>query len=355
MRILAVLVFALAATASGQPQSPNIEAQSSGKCSPNILSNQGIVQFTCSTALDKTTAAKIVSMLNRILQKESSSGGLTGDVDEKVDQLLNFLKSPPPIERTEKFAVMVPYDTEPNSFPIPIDENPDDPLFRTYLELHSLATNGTVPPNVRAAPGDKPISWQSEPISTADAPAFLGRLLQYYIFSSIDKLERNTVTVAVGYPAEARAGIEPPNAMPYSDEQLFRELANNRFFQPFQNRKSSDHMAWELKPVVMPEGTEIKFVEEARPARYVIRLMRPGYFRIEYAVENFLGTGPGSVPRHFMTPRASTTMQWAFFVTMRYEIQRRAEDNFHPELYVQWADALYAGLQQQLDESKGPK
>jgi hypothetical protein len=247
----------------------------------------------------------------------------------------------PPIERTVKFAVMIPFDTAPNAFPIPHDENPDDPMFRTYGDLASLATKETMPPSARDAvnKGER-TSWNSVPVSTEDAPAFFGKLLRYYILTSIDNLQRNSVTVAIGYPAEARAGIEPPNVVPYPNKKLFRELAKSSFYWPFE---------WEHKPPIrMPKGTEIRFAEEEKPAAYLVRLERPGYFKIEYKVTQSMGTGVGSVPKNFATSRASTTMQWAFFVTMHYTIYDSDDNDFNPSLYAQWADALYDGLHKRL-------
>jgi|SRR5579862_1341359 len=354
MRFLCVLIL-FASTLLGQQPNSSIEAQSSGTCSPNIISNQGKVQFICDAALNKATAMKVVSLLNQIFHKEDETQDLAANSNQKLDEMLTFLKSPPPILRTDKFAVMVPYDTAPNHRPIPNDENPDDPLHKTYWNWADLASNGTVPPSVRDAPATGTITVQSQSIRMNEAPAFLGRLLQYYIFESIDNLQRNSLTVYVGYPAEAYAGIEPPDAAPYPSQELFAQLSGNKFFKPFQNRKSGDEMTWESKGIKMPRGTEIRFVEESTPTpRYIVKLERPEHFKIEYAVECLVGTGTGQVPKHFVSAQANTTMEWAFFVTMHYEIERRPEVDFRPELYVQWADALYKALQQRMDQSKQP-
>jgi hypothetical protein len=69
-----------------------MQAESSGKCSPNILSNKGTVQFVCNTTIDTATAAKIVVLLNRILQQKNDSGGEV-DVNRKLDEILGFLRS----------------------------------------------------------------------------------------------------------------------------------------------------------------------------------------------------------------------------------------------------------------------
>jgi pimeloyl-ACP methyl ester carboxylesterase len=200
--------------------------------------------------------------------------------------------SPPPIEKTLRFSVMVPFDTDPNSMPIPLDENPDDPLFRTYMELQGLASYGTIPDSARNTKETGQITWKAKSVSQADAPEFFGRLLQYYVLRSIDSLQKDTLTVAVGYPASARAGIKPPDAIPYRDEDLFRQLADNPFFQPFKYRTSGDAMVWKIKPISMPKGTRITLIENGEKLRkYIVRLERPGYFRIDYLIESPFGTG----------------------------------------------------------------
>jgi hypothetical protein len=259
----------------------------------------------------------------------------------------------PPIDAARSFSVMIPFDTAPDTVPIPLNTNPDDPMFRTYMELRGLAMNGTVPSAARYS--QPPFQWKSDPVKVGEAPAFLGRLLQYYIFQTIDNLQRNTVTVAVGEPAEASAAIEPPDASPYPNDRLFSELAANRFFQPFEYVKSADRLKWELKPVSMPKGTEIRFLtatQKTGAQRDSVQLSRPGYFLVDYSVENFGGTGAGNVPPHFVTAHPDAIMQWAFFVTMHYRISRRADGGFNPDRYSQWAEALYAGLQGKLSQSK---
>ena len=86
-----ILLFSISAFA--RQQSPGIEAQSSGECSPNILSNQGKVQFTCNTSIDAATAKKIVSLLNQILQKEESTTNPVGEINHKLDEILGFVRT----------------------------------------------------------------------------------------------------------------------------------------------------------------------------------------------------------------------------------------------------------------------
>lgn len=91
MKTICVLIL-LSALAYGQQSTPNLQAESSGTCSPNILSNQGRVEFTCNTAMDKTTVTKIVGLLNQILQKEDTGKDDVG-INRKLDDILAFLRS----------------------------------------------------------------------------------------------------------------------------------------------------------------------------------------------------------------------------------------------------------------------
>ena len=255
-------------------------------------------------------------------------------------------RSQPPIQRTAKFAVLIPFNTAPNSEPIPQDENPDDPLFRTYQGMESLAGDGTIPEEIRKTKETGKITVTHSPVSMDASSDFLARLLQYYIFQSIDLLQRNVLTQAVGYPAEAAAGIEPPDAQPYSHDKLSQILADNRFFRPFLYRVNMQDHRWKLMPVMMPKGTAIAFKKDNQG--YVVQFQRPSYFQVDFVIEAFVGTGVGNVPKHFVTSQIATTMQWTYIVTMRYSIEHPENAEFVPDSYAKWLDGLYDGLNKKL-------
>jgi hypothetical protein len=256
----------------------------------------------------------------------------------------------PAIKRTDKFAVMIPFDTaQPNSFTIPRDENLNDPLFHTYAEMNTLACNGAVSEADRKnSPATGQITYQLRPISMNESSQFLGKLLQYFIFQSIDRLQRNSLMIGLGVNAAASAGIEPPDAEPYPSAKLFKELSDNVFFRPFLHRPSSDEMSWKVKPVRMPKGTNITFGQLSQPERYLIRFQRPNYYMAEFVVEGFVGTGVGSIPKNFAAQQVATVMQWSYFVTMRYTIEHPSDEDYNPDSYARWFDALYAGLRKKL-------
>ena len=92
MKTICVLLFATGVLwAQQQPATPSIQAESSGKCSPNILANKGEVRFVCNATMDGATAAKIVTLLNRILQQQSTNE--SGDeINKKLDEILGFVR-----------------------------------------------------------------------------------------------------------------------------------------------------------------------------------------------------------------------------------------------------------------------
>jgi hypothetical protein len=278
--------------------------------------------------------------------KAETNGACSPAISGSNNQVNLNCKRLPPLEKTVKLAVMIPFDTAPKSMPIPVDENPDDPLFRTYGNFQSLAMSGTVPDDIRNVEGDSQISWEARPVSINEAPEFLARMLQYYVFQTIDSLQRDSLTVFVGYPAQASAGIEPPDAEPYAYDRLARDIGENAFFKPFRYRQSGDEMTWKMKPVRMPKKTEIQFLMDSDG--YILRLRRRGYYTAEFSVKEFVGTGIGSVPKYFATSHAATTMQWTFILTMRYSIEQSDDNSFNPTTYAQWLDSLFDGLRKRL-------
>jgi hypothetical protein len=99
MKILLSTVLVFVTSAFAQQSAPAIKAESSGECSPNILANQGKVQFTCNTSMDKDTAKKLASLLSQLLRKEGNSANTVEEINRKVDELLDFVKKQTPVPR----------------------------------------------------------------------------------------------------------------------------------------------------------------------------------------------------------------------------------------------------------------
>ena len=91
MKTVCLLLLMASLAYAQQATKPSMQAESTGKCSPNILSNQGQVRFVCNTSVDDATAAKIVTLLNRILQQQGNGRG-DAEVNNKLDEILGFLR-----------------------------------------------------------------------------------------------------------------------------------------------------------------------------------------------------------------------------------------------------------------------
>jgi len=84
-----VLLLAFTSVAAVGQNAPNLQAETSGTCSPVVQSNQGKVQFSCNTAMNEATVKKIVTLLNTILKNTSDVNG----TDKRLDEILEYLKT----------------------------------------------------------------------------------------------------------------------------------------------------------------------------------------------------------------------------------------------------------------------
>jgi len=90
----------------------------------------------------------------------------------------------PSIKKVDKFAVIIPFCSANENVPIPIDENQSGPNRRFYQDLLSLS----------GRPAKAPDGIQYDDRNFHDdaiRDRFISRLLQYYIFQSIDQLQRD--------------------------------------------------------------------------------------------------------------------------------------------------------------------
>ena len=82
------LLFVLANIAAAQ-KAPNLQAETSGTCSPVIQGNQGKVEFTCD-AMDAATISKIERLLNAILKNAKDTNATNKKLDEILEYLTHF-------------------------------------------------------------------------------------------------------------------------------------------------------------------------------------------------------------------------------------------------------------------------
>jgi hypothetical protein len=92
----------------------------------------------------------------------------------------------PPITKTDKFGVIVPFNSANRNVPIPLDINSDDPNRELYSDWGSIAGR---PEHQRDG---TPWPDQRDFSNEESRALFIGKLLQFYIFCSIDNLQRDS-------------------------------------------------------------------------------------------------------------------------------------------------------------------
>jgi hypothetical protein len=81
-----VLLFVLANIAAAQ-KTANVQAETSGTCSPIVQGNQGRVEFTCNSPMDEATRKKFLTLLNAILKNTNDAGA----TNKKLDSILEYV------------------------------------------------------------------------------------------------------------------------------------------------------------------------------------------------------------------------------------------------------------------------
>jgi len=296
-------------------------------------------------------------------RKQSKPNATFGSAGSQSSNALPapVLTYPSSISKSSSFSTIVPVATLSLGRPvrrIPFDENINDPKADFYRDLGMLSQRPFENP-----PG---ITFQEKPLGDANvARIFLASLLQYYILRRIRELQRGTlafsVTTLLGKEKpEAKAidvpAVPVPDSVPYSIENLFRALEGNEFLNVYSYSKSTkdgvetphwdqlERTYWESRerPFQVPSGTIISFSGNDHDPERNVRLERPGFYELKFSVVPLFG-GKGALPENFYTSWPSVD-SYSCRITMDYEIQQRTDGGFAPNLYVQWAEDLFAGM-----------
>jgi hypothetical protein len=250
-----------------------------------------------------------------------------------------------PIAKTDSFSTLVPFHGEWKNTPIPMNANLSDPHEEFYGGLIQLASR----------PDKQPEGWpaykERKFESVGEQFNFVTRLTQFYVFRSIYFLHRGVIggikfTLGVGVMPINKKPIVPPDAAPYPTTLILDALFGTEFLKP------EDAMLWKDRPLTMPLGTRVSFIEHSNPEKgevftCTVRLERPAYFKIDFEVQ----PGPGmndQLPAGFSTPVVKGTITYSINVRMKYEIQQGKDHGFQPDQYAAWAESLFDGLRKQM-------
>jgi hypothetical protein len=249
-----------------------------------------------------------------------------------------------PIEKTDSFSTLVPFQGESKNSPIPMNTNVTDPHSDYYSSLVELGDR----------PDKQPVGWPAYKDRKFESPeeriAFVTRLMQVDIFRAIYVLQAGVSGIrhikGIGLTPIHEKAIVPPDGVPYPTQEVFALLSDNEFFTPI------DYPLWTSQPL-MPLRTHVSFIEHANPENgevftCIVRLEKPGYFRIDFEIQPGLSRD-NTFPAGFSNQVVQGTTTYSVTVSMKYEIQRKNDDKqFHAEQYAIWADSLFDGLQKQM-------
>jgi len=157
-----------------------------------------------------------------------------------------------PIEKTDSFSTLVPFQGESKNSPIPMNTNVTDPHSDYYSSLVEL---GDRPPK-------QPVGWPAYKDRKFGSPeeriAFVTRLMQVDIFRAIYVLQAGVSGIrhiaGIGLTSIHKSAIVPPDGVPYPTKEVSALLSDNDFFTPIS------YPLWTSQPL-MPLGTHVSFIE----------------------------------------------------------------------------------------------
>lgn len=234
------------------------------------------------------------------------------------------------------FATPVVIDTANGSPPLPNPE-PNSPV---VSELQALAMIGS--PTVKR--GGVDVRTVPAPSNVGERFDFGAKLLQYRLIRVIEEIQRGSSTFGFSFGASIASVNEPlhfPEPQDYSPQQLIADLADNPF-----SKSDYQHALLKHARLPLPKGTKISLASVSTPAgesKYVVRLEKPLFFRIELGVKPMGGTSLGLLPAGVTLPQdiAARCETYHYNVNMRADFRRITAGNSDTDEYKDWVHKLF--------------
>ncbi len=298
----------------------------------------------------------LLFLLNRLVDKKLKDANITlsGLIADRLRPTLEPRRAQPegttrpkseyerpqlqqfPIKKGEFYA-QIPFAVNGSDARVPLDANEDDPLMLTYSNLGSIADIELLPIPVPNAMHD---------ISDADARAFIGRILQYFDFSSIE--EMHNPTVSVNYSTEKGMSVTQPYEVSVPDESTYSLDQVNALLSSLNGNYNwawrGGFAHWNQRKVTAPRGTRIVFTEEA--PLYILQFNNSEF--VLSFTNSISNQSTGTLPQHFRLLAWDKPQKLLLFVVkVSYEFKWSGSPNRFDD-YSAWAEQLFKGLQRQL-------
>jgi hypothetical protein len=274
-----------------------------------------------------------------------------GELAEQVAQKLHEdeVKRTPPIIKRGTFNTLIPfvvhdyYGEVPNETMEAIDR---DPLGNTYLDLTAIAEL----PRKREIKDHMAII---SPLTLAERTDFLGRILQYYLLSSIVMMQYARTTG--NYTQGQGTTLNPTYVVAVPDEEEMSAEEAKKVWSSlklnFRINAGGNDWVWRHYKLKVPTHTKVSVTEtpQGDTKIYVVRFERNPDFTFDLTIiPSGFNSGIGTMPRYFQLADPEDAEQafcHIFRVDMKFQWN---SDHSLIDPYLEWANGLFVGLRQKL-------
>jgi hypothetical protein len=250
------------------------------------------------------------------------------------------------------FPTSVVLDTVDGAPPLVMRDASDFKIMQKFSEFYHLTR-----PLARGS--DAAVWEQGETIAIPDgydekrAFAFCGELLQYQILAMMLKLQAggHMVGMAGGTAiSEVYTPFHLSKIYKYPGKELLPTIVQNRFAN-----NDGQRALWEAARLPLPPNTTLELLHE--PAlqtggadRFIIRMEKPLFFRIELIIQQLGTRSRGVLPPGFKlnAPIAARCQTFDFRVEMQALFRWVTAGNWETQEYREWANWLFGRLQENL-------
>jgi hypothetical protein len=245
-----------------------------------------------------------------------------------------------------KFLTSVVLDTATNR-PIWVTTYPiDTPLTRRMSELIGLGNPVRNRNGVTEATVEPPKSLDEE-------FSFCGELVQYQFIRTIRDIQHESIAISQS-DGTSTSTLHYPPSIPrltkYPGNQFTPIIASNRFAN-----SDPESFSWDNANFPLPTGTKVELAHiqsspSYGPEDFIIRLVKPSFFRVAISIRPEFS--PGAVSRNLplseeLKARAKT---FNYKVTLRADFERLTAGNWQTESLKKWIEWLFDELKARLGD-----
>jgi hypothetical protein len=231
----------------------------------------------------------------------------------------------PPIYRTDVFTTYVIFDAGHKWSPVVC---PGDSIKTTICAIFRDTIKGAIPADENAL------------------PEFFGTGLQHYLVSLVELADEEYGRYGYSQTGVIEKTI-PPIDVP--DREAY-ELAKVFNLTDFDRSLFPPGLIFKHQ-LRLPKGSTASFVSPPNMGRYILRLERGNYYRLDLVVSLLMKGLKGHTPEHMDMgfPDTSQITTYVYRIKLDLTIQRTSDPTFVPSDYEVWGFALFNNIKEKLE------